>query len=249
MTIRIWACCLALASGLYFPSAAAATAYKVDPEHTSVGFRVRHLFTQVKGRFNKFEGQIVFDPTHPEQTKVQGWIDAASVDTSVEERDKDLRSPRFFDVEKYPKITFASTSVSGVDATKKSGKLNGNLTIHGVEKPVTLEARILGATCAPAFPRTRRSIARISDLPGTRLSRPAACWSATRSRSRSKLREHWNSRHPGVRLHGLAPSEIVTTHRCLPSSGARVCSATKRRREPWQRETRRYYWHRLSSAC
>ena len=144
MTIRIWACCLALASGLYFPSAAAATAYKVDPEHTSVGFRVRHLFTQVKGRFNKFEGQSVFDPTHPEQTKVQGWIDAASVDTSVEERDKDLRSPRFFDVEKYPKITFASTSVSGVDATKKSGKLNGKLTIHGVEKPVTLEVSFFG---------------------------------------------------------------------------------------------------------
>jgi polyisoprenoid-binding protein YceI len=144
MKLRTWALSVLLASGMYIPGAALATTYKADPEHTSVGFRVRHLFTQVKGRFDKFDGQIIFDPQHPEQTKVQGSIDVASVNTNVEERDKDLRSERFFDVAKYPKITFVSTGTSGIDATKKSGKLNGKLTIHGVEKPVVLEVSFLG---------------------------------------------------------------------------------------------------------
>jgi polyisoprenoid-binding protein YceI len=86
----------------------------------------------------------VFDPAHPEQTKVQGAIYVASVNTNVAERDKDLRSPRFFDVERYPKLTFTSTGVSGVDASKKLGKLFGTLRMHGVEKPVVLEVTYLG---------------------------------------------------------------------------------------------------------
>jgi polyisoprenoid-binding protein YceI len=123
---------------------ALATTYKIDPEHTSVTFRVRHLFTQVSGRFDKFEGQIVFDPSHPEQTTVHGSIDVASVNTNVAERDTDLRSSRFFDAAKYPKITFVSNGVSGIDAAKKSGKLAGKLAIHGVEKPVVIEVTYLG---------------------------------------------------------------------------------------------------------
>ncbi len=126
------------------PAVSHATTYKVDPEHTSVTFRVRHLFTQVNGRFDRFDGKIIFDPVTPKQVKVEGNIDAASVNTNVEERDKDLRSPRFFDIGKYPKITFVSTKVADVDAAKKSGKLHGNLTIHGVEKPVVLEVSYLG---------------------------------------------------------------------------------------------------------
>jgi polyisoprenoid-binding protein YceI len=144
MRLRSWVLSLAVIGSLQLPAAALAKTYKVDPEHTNVGFRVRHLFTTVQGRFDKFEGQIVFDPSHLEQTKVQGSIAVASVSTNVAERDKDLRSPRFFDADKYPKITFASTSVSGVDAAKKNGKLNGKLTIHGVEKPVALEVTYLG---------------------------------------------------------------------------------------------------------
>lgn len=144
MRLRVWFLAVALANSVYEPGAALATMYKVDPEHTSVSFRVRHLFTQVNGRFDKFEGQIVFDPAHPDQTKVQGSIDVASVNTNVEERDKDLRSPRFFDAEKHPKITFASMGVSGIDTSKKSGKLNGKLTIHGVEKSVVLEVTYVG---------------------------------------------------------------------------------------------------------
>ena len=144
MNLRTWVLSVTLASGMYLPRTALATTYKVDPEHTSVSFRVRHLFTQVTGRFDKFEGQIVFDPAHLDQLKVQGSIDAASVNTNVEERDKDLRSARFFDVDKFPKISFVSTSITEVAADKKSGKLNGKLTIHGVEKPVVLEVSFGG---------------------------------------------------------------------------------------------------------
>ena len=144
MRLRTWVLSVALAGAVHVPAATLATTYKVDPEHTSVSFRVRHLFTQVKGRFDRFEGQIVFDPAHPDQTKVLGSIDVASVNTNVEERDKDLRSSRFFDAEKFPKISFASTKITGVGPGKTSGKLNGKLTIHGVEKPVVLEVTYLG---------------------------------------------------------------------------------------------------------
>ena len=141
---RAWTVSVLAAGSLQLPASALATTYKVDPEHTNVSFRVRHLFTRVTGRFDKFEGQIVFDPAHLDQVQAHGSIDVASVNTNVGERDKDLRSPRFFDAEKYPKITFASTGVSDVDASQKTGKLSGSLTIHGVEKPVVLDVSFLG---------------------------------------------------------------------------------------------------------
>lgn len=139
---------IALAT-LLSPVASGATAYKVDPEHTTVGFTVRHLLTRVRGHFARFEGRIDFDSANPEKTKVEGTIEAASIDTNVEERDKDLRSARFFDVEKFPKITFVSTKavVSGKDA--KSGKLHGNLTMHGITKPVVLDVTYAGEATDP----------------------------------------------------------------------------------------------------
>jgi len=147
MSCRRWliACC-ALAAA---PGIAGATLYKVDSDHTNVGFRVRHLFTAVQGRFDRFEGTIEFDPAKPDGVKVSGWIDANSINTNVPERDKHLRSDDFFDVEKYPKITFVSTKAAKIDPSKKSGKLEGNLTIHGVEKPVVLEVTYLGAAKDP----------------------------------------------------------------------------------------------------
>lgn len=144
MRLGAWVLSVALAGGALVPGAALATTYKVDPEHTSVTFRVRHLLTYVTGRFDRFEGTITFDPAQPDQTKVLGAIDVASVNTNVEERDTDLRSRRFFDAAQYPKITFVSTGVSDLDATRKNGKLHGRLTIHGVEKPVVLEVSYLG---------------------------------------------------------------------------------------------------------
>jgi polyisoprenoid-binding protein YceI len=139
---------IALAASL-LPLPVRAATYKVDPAHTSVTFLVRHLFTNVEGRFRTVEGQIVFDPAAPEKTVVKGSIDAASVDTNVAKRDDHLRSAEFFDVAKFPKIEFASTAVSDVDSTKRTGKIHGNLTIHGVTKPVVLDAQFLGAATDP----------------------------------------------------------------------------------------------------
>ncbi|HWP64790.1 MAG TPA: YceI family protein [Candidatus Limnocylindria bacterium] len=143
-----WLTAIVLAAGT-LPAPATAATYKVDPGHTSVTFLVRHLLTNVEGRFRTFEGTIVFDPAEPEKTVVKGTIDVASIDTNVEKRDEHLRSPDFFDVAKYPKIEFVSTGVSDVDRETNTGKLHGNLTIHGVTKPVVLDAQFLGAATDP----------------------------------------------------------------------------------------------------
>lgn len=124
---------------------AGAVQYKVDAEHTTAGFKVRHLFTSVTGRFDRFDGTIDFDPARPEQTRVAGTIDATSINTNNPDRDKHLRSKDFFDVEHFPKITFTSTGVSDLDASKQKGKMQGTLTIHGVARPVTLDVAFLGA--------------------------------------------------------------------------------------------------------
>jgi len=115
----------------------------IDPQHSTVGFRVRHLFTKVNGQFREFEGSIAFDRQSLAVSQVSVAIQAASVDTNVEARDKDLRSGRFFDVEKYPTLTFSSTAI--VDVTGNRGRIKGTLTIHGVSREVVLEAEFLGA--------------------------------------------------------------------------------------------------------
>lgn len=126
------------------PAQAAPVTYKVDVDHSTVGFQIRHLFSQVKGRFDKFQGTIVFDPDAPASTKVEGSIDVASINTNNQKRDNHLRNPDFFDAAKYPQITFRSTGVTDVDAAKKTGKLNGILSMHGVERPIVLDVVYLG---------------------------------------------------------------------------------------------------------
>ena len=122
---------------------AALETYKLDSEHTTIGFRVSHLvFSKVPGRFNKFEGTIVLDPGDLSKGTVEVTIDAASIDTNEPARDKHLKSDAFFDVDTYPKITFRSTHVKPVSQTKL--QIQGNLTIHGVTKPATLDVDVLG---------------------------------------------------------------------------------------------------------
>jgi polyisoprenoid-binding protein YceI len=135
---------LTMTMALAIPCRAQATDFKVDPDHTSVQFHVRHLFTTVTGRFERFEGKIVFDENDPKKTSVEGSIDTDSVNTNVAKRDKHLKSKDFFWVEKYPKITFRTTGVTDVDPKTKTAKLGGVLTIRGVEKPVVLTAEFLG---------------------------------------------------------------------------------------------------------
>jgi polyisoprenoid-binding protein YceI len=115
----------------------------VDQSHTTVGFSVSHIFTSVQGRFDRFDGTIVFDPEKPESAIVRATVEAASINTNNTKRDKHLRSDDFFDVEKHPMASFESTS--GVTGMKgNSGKLAGNLTIHGVTKPVVFDVTFRG---------------------------------------------------------------------------------------------------------
>ena len=126
-----------------FAAVAHAADWKVDQSHTTVGFSVDHLFTSVQGRFDRFDGTIVFDPEKPESAVVRATVEAASINTNNTKRDKHLRSDDFFDVEKHPTLSFESTG--GVTEMKENhGTLAGNLTIHGVTKPIVFDVIFRG---------------------------------------------------------------------------------------------------------
>jgi len=119
-------------------AAAQAGTWQIDPNHTAAQFSVRHLgVSTVRGAFTKVTGTVKHDPTDPTKDSIDVTIDANSVDTRVEMRDNDLRSARFFDVQKYPSITFHSKSVKVAGAGKM--QITGDLTIHGVTKEVVLD--------------------------------------------------------------------------------------------------------------
>ena len=122
---------------------AQAATYTIDRDHSAVTFKIRHLFSNVKGSFNEFAGALDYEPGKPETWKAEAVIQAASIDTNVKARDNHLRNPDFFEVEKYPTITFKSSEVT--EATDTTAKLKGLLTIHGVEKEVVLDLTIHGA--------------------------------------------------------------------------------------------------------
>jgi polyisoprenoid-binding protein YceI len=128
----------ALATALALPAGAATSTWQIDPNHSAAQFAVRHLaISTVRGAFTKVSGTIQLDDKDITKSSVEVTIDAASVDTRVPDRDKDLRSDHFFEVEKYPTLMFKSTKVEQVQAGKL--KVTGDLTIHGVTKPVVLE--------------------------------------------------------------------------------------------------------------
>ncbi len=117
---------------------ARADTWQIDPVHSSAQFSVRHMgISTVRGAFTKVSGSVQYDAADPSKSSVEVTIDAASVDTRVEMRDKDLRSASFLDVEKYPTLTFKSRRVE--PAGKGMLKVIGDLTIHGVTKEVTLD--------------------------------------------------------------------------------------------------------------
>ena len=131
---------------LLAPSAWAKT-YAIDPDHTTVEFKIRHLLSFVRGMFEKVDGQFDYVPDHPEQWKVSATIPATSINTHVDKRDEHLRSKDFFDVAQFPNLTFTGTSVT--DATATNAKLQGDLTIHGVTKPVVFDVEIHGVADDP----------------------------------------------------------------------------------------------------
>jgi polyisoprenoid-binding protein YceI len=117
---------------------ARADTWQIDPVHSAAQFSVRHMgISTVRGAFTKVSGSVQYDPADPSKSTVDVTIDAASVDTRVEMRDKDLRSPAFLDVEKYPTLTFKSRRVE--PAGNGMLKVIGDLTLHGVTKEVTLD--------------------------------------------------------------------------------------------------------------
>src|ERR1700685_2769300 len=119
-------------------TASAQDTWQLDPPHSSAQFSVRHLgVSTVRGAFTKVSGSVVYDAANPNKSSIQATIDASSVDTRVEMRDNDLRSPRFLDAQKYPSITFASKKVEAAGPGKL--KVTGDLTIHGVTKEVVLD--------------------------------------------------------------------------------------------------------------
>ncbi len=115
--------------------------YQIDPSHSSVEFSVRHIFSQVSGKFKTFSGVIQYDPKSLENASVEATIKVASIDTDNEKRDNHLKSPDFFDAEKYPEITFKSESVKNQEGGLL---LKGDLTMHGVTKSVLVLVEVLG---------------------------------------------------------------------------------------------------------
>ncbi|HXF58779.1 MAG TPA: YceI family protein [Candidatus Saccharimonadales bacterium] len=124
------------------PVLAAPVSYDIDPVHSRVEFTIRHMFSKVTGNFGAFKGSVVYDAAALGSSSASVEIDASSIDTNNERRDNHLKSADFFDVAKYPTLTFTSTKVTSAGEGKF--KVEGTLTMHGVKKPVVLDASFLG---------------------------------------------------------------------------------------------------------
>ncbi len=138
---------LALGLVLVGSAARAADTYEVDPVHSNVTFKIRHLISYVTGQFRDFNGTVELDLQDPTRSSVSFAIKAASLDTANSRRDDHLRSADFFDVQKYPEITFKSKRIA-----RKSGstyEVTGDLTLHGVTREITLAVDYLGTARDP----------------------------------------------------------------------------------------------------
>jgi polyisoprenoid-binding protein YceI len=123
--------------GLALPAIASASSWNIDPDHSNVGFKVKHMMvSNVKGSFDKYSGTLELNDRDITKSKVQVSIHTDSVNTNAAKRDEHLRSADFFDVNRYPTMTFVSTKVAR--AGKDKLKVTGYLTLHGVTKQVVL---------------------------------------------------------------------------------------------------------------
>jgi len=123
------------------PAASANETYKFDPSGSTIGFSVHQFLGTTHGKFTKFNGKIEIDRERPENSSVTAQIDVRSIDTRINKRDDHLRSAEFFNVEKFPQITFKSRTVKRTGP--QSGDILGDLTIHGVTRPTTLHVKLL----------------------------------------------------------------------------------------------------------
>lgn len=165
LSIFLFAALISLATAL--PAKAADTyAFDVEGKHIYAGFEISHLgFSIMHGRFDNFDGSIEYDPANPSASKVNVVIDAGSINTNLAKRDGHLKSPDFFNVGEFPKITFVSTNV--VPGEEGMAKVTGDLTILGVTKSVTLDAKLI----------------KVGDHPFNK--KPIAAWSARGTIKRS----------------------------------------------------------------
>ena len=121
--------------------ASAKDTYKFDPSGSTIGFTVHQFLGTTHGKFANFSGKIEVDREHPDNSSVTAQIDVRSIDTRIKKRDDHLRSTEFFNVEKFPQMTFKSRSVK--QTGPQSGDILGELTMHGVTRPITLHVKLL----------------------------------------------------------------------------------------------------------
>lgn len=120
-------------------------AWQLDTVHTQIAFAVKHMMVStVRGQFKSFSGTLELDEQHPERSRVEVTIDPTSIDTGDERRNGHLRAADFFEVEKYPEIRFASTHVERLGEDEY--RVTGDLSLHGITRPVTLEVTLEGQT-------------------------------------------------------------------------------------------------------
>jgi polyisoprenoid-binding protein YceI len=133
---------LALLLVAALPAFAEVETFAFDKAHTLIGFRVRHILTKVEGRFKGFEGKIWLDRANPSASRVELTIQTASIDTGVEARDNDLRSPNYFDVGKYTTISFKSSRIEPKGNDQYD--VTGDFSMHGVTKTIRVPVKALG---------------------------------------------------------------------------------------------------------
>jgi polyisoprenoid-binding protein YceI len=132
---------IALIFAAFVQSAAANEIYQFDQARSTIVFRVHQFLGTTNGKFTQFSGSIDLDRQHPEHSSVSARIQVSSIDTGIKKRDDHLRSPEFFNVAKYREIAFKSRSVK--QTGPQSGNIMGDLTLHGVTKPVTLRVKLV----------------------------------------------------------------------------------------------------------
>ena len=133
---------MVLAAGFGSLTAAGET-YKFDQERSTIGFSVHQFLGTTHGKFKNFEGRIEVDREHPANSSVSARIDVRSIDTGIVKRDDHLRSAEFFNVEKYPEMTFKSRTVT--QTGPQAGDIVGDLTMHGVTRTITLHVKLVSS--------------------------------------------------------------------------------------------------------
>lgn len=131
-------------SGNPSPAASSAEEYKIDNVHSSVLFRIKHFdVSYFHGRFNRISGSVMFDKDNPENCSLEATVRVKSLDTNSSNRDRHLKSAEFFDAKKFPLLSFKSTAFK--KAGSNSYQVSGDLTLHGVTRPITIPLEHTGS--------------------------------------------------------------------------------------------------------